>query len=1113
MARIFISHSSRDDPFAVGLKERLRAAGHQSVFLDFDPADGIVAGREWEQELYRSLRLAQAVIVVCSQSSMASRWCFMEITNARASGKPLFAIRIDDASVDAVLTDRQVIDLREGEAVAFERLFRGLAAAGLDPAKTFARDASRPPYPGFLAFEKEDAAIFFGRDEEIAQGLQILNRIHHLGDPGVMMILGASGTGKSSLARAGLVARLERDSERWLIVGPLRPRANPLRSFAAALSDTYMRVGSPRAAEDLLTSLTKGDFALLEVAKDLRKRAGGTVKVLLVVDQFEELLGSEASGDVTPALTLLRAAAEDPGGTAIVLGTLRSDFLGAFQNSQPLLDLRYEVLSLGPMSEADIAEVIEGPARDADVEIEPALVRELTKEALSSNALPLLAFTLRELWERCAGDRRLSLDEHLRELGGMQMVVGKRAGEVLAATRLTKDQTELLRAAFLSMTRRTDDGTYVRRSVLWSDLPQEVHPILQRFVDARLLVSGTAGNNVEVAHERLFDSWPQLRQWLTEESDAIRIAQELDAASRSWADAKEAADHLWPATRARIAQDLIDTRRLLPDDRSRRFLHASESAATAAARRSERTRRIVISTISAIAVLAVILAVLAFYASRQQREAAIRAEERARLADIARAQALSAQNFAEYQRVLARAQGTGLSDDQRRALQAIAPKYLDQSKRYEAQAKKLDQELAEWRRRNAIVPPLPSRLFSLEIFRARSGTAFLIHYGDPANPRRVLVDGGDRPDYRRAVRPRLDELGGAPLPLSLVVASQTDIQHIGGLVELMREQETTHPPPYAIGTIWSNAFVVDAPVSDGLRAATHRKAQLVAGALRLGIPVNQPFSRFITLPEAGAARVRWDDDLSLTVLSPPVEWMREFADFWIKSWVRRGNLVEAASAPEPRKPSIDILETFASPRIELLPSPIEIRNPPAPGGTDRSLVNLGSIVLMVEMEGKKILLTADTRADVLLYALAQAGYTDEKGAMDVDVLVLPHGGSKNNVSEPFFRRIRASHYVISADGTFTNPRVDTLEMLMKARRGDRRPFTIHLTYRPAEYGKQEKRYPLDELCALFDRERKAGTPFQIVVPRSGRESFGIDLLASAPFVDKGTPLAQCRDLI
>jgi hypothetical protein len=122
------------------------------------------------------------------------------------------------------------------------------------------------------------------------------------------------------------------------------------------------------------------------------------------------------------------------------------------------------------------------------------------------------------LWERYANDGRLTLEEYRDKLGGVQRVVGEAADNVLKSARMTRDQERLLRAAFLAMMRITDDGKYARRTVKWNALPEPVRPLLERFVEARLLVSGTDGpeRTVEVAHERLFESWEQLRDWISE---------------------------------------------------------------------------------------------------------------------------------------------------------------------------------------------------------------------------------------------------------------------------------------------------------------------------------------------------------------------------------------------------------------------------------------------------------------------------------------------------------------------------------------------------------------------------------------------------------------------
>jgi len=240
VSAIFISHRSTDDAAAAELHSWLQSKGHRSVFLDFDPENGIPAGRNWEEELYRQIRTCWAVIVLCSAESMSSKWVFAEIMQARALGKHMLPVKIADCQIDSVISDRQVIDMTRNKEEAYERLWRGLLAVGVDPEDASDWDGARPPYPGLLSFEEEDVAVFFGRSDETTEGLDLLNRVRRQDSGDFVMVLGASGSGKSSLVRAGLVPRLRRDSERWLVLDPFRPR---VREVSGALSTAFAEAG------------------------------------------------------------------------------------------------------------------------------------------------------------------------------------------------------------------------------------------------------------------------------------------------------------------------------------------------------------------------------------------------------------------------------------------------------------------------------------------------------------------------------------------------------------------------------------------------------------------------------------------------------------------------------------------------------------------------------------------------------------------------------------------------------------------------------------------------------------------------------------------------------
>jgi len=283
MSAIFISHSSKDYEFCEKLIAWLDDLGHRSVFLDFDASSGIAAGLNWEQKLYQELRICRAVIVVCTENLMNSKWCFAEITQARSLGKHIFPVKIAECKIDSVLSDSQLVDfLKYDEKEAFERLKQGLAIAGIDAEDPYDWDGSRSPYPGLLSFQEADAAIFFGRDKEIGDGLDVLNGKYRYGGSGLVMTLGASGSGKSSLVKAGIAPRLKRDPERWLVVDPFQPGDDPFKELAKVLSDAHRTYAidktiderdlSPDFIEELLTSANRKNASLL-----------------IIIDQFEEL--------------------------------------------------------------------------------------------------------------------------------------------------------------------------------------------------------------------------------------------------------------------------------------------------------------------------------------------------------------------------------------------------------------------------------------------------------------------------------------------------------------------------------------------------------------------------------------------------------------------------------------------------------------------------------------------------------------------------------------------------------------------------------------------------------------------------------------------------------
>jgi hypothetical protein len=268
VASVFVSHSSRDRQATRQVSDGLRAAGFGALFVDFDPDLGIPGGRNWEQELYTRLRRADAMVFLASAASVASQWCFAEISLARSLGRPLIPVRLEPDVRMPLLDMVQWIDIADARS-GFSRLVDGLRSAGLNPEQTFAWNTDRPPYPGLASFDGADAAVFFGRERETARLVELLQPTLRHGSGRFVAIVGPSGSGKSSLLRAGLLPRLTGRAGRWIPLPPLRPAERPVAQLARCLADAFADHGRPCAASELVAVLGRGPSGLVQLAREL----------------------------------------------------------------------------------------------------------------------------------------------------------------------------------------------------------------------------------------------------------------------------------------------------------------------------------------------------------------------------------------------------------------------------------------------------------------------------------------------------------------------------------------------------------------------------------------------------------------------------------------------------------------------------------------------------------------------------------------------------------------------------------------------------------------------------------------------------------------------------
>jgi hypothetical protein len=280
-------------------------------------------------------------------------------------------------------------------------------------------------------------------------------------------------------------------------------------------------------------------LTLLNLARDLAIAAQQTeTTVLLTIDQAEELFGYTPPEAATRFLRLLRAALEAADRRLMAIATLRFDFLGEFQSHPVLQDseyphhFRYRDVPVDPMPLRNFPAIIQGPARLAGVQLDEGLVETIVQDTGTRDALPLLAFTLRRLYERYGGDGHLSVDEY-ESLGRLEGAVREEAQRVIAEAdpAPTSEELEALHGAFVpTMVRINAEGGYARRRAFFDDLPRRALPLLRRFVDARLLVTDRdpqGRETIEVAHEALLRTWPLLGGWLAEDQDNLRLLESL----------------------------------------------------------------------------------------------------------------------------------------------------------------------------------------------------------------------------------------------------------------------------------------------------------------------------------------------------------------------------------------------------------------------------------------------------------------------------------------------------------------------------------------------------------------------------------------------------------
>ena len=561
---VFLSYSRADAPDAQRLVQLLRSRGLK-VFFD---RDHLTPGQAWPTLLEKHLRACRAVAICLGPEGLGpwqQREQYVALDRqAQEDHFPVIPLLLPGAKDPPLgfLRLSTWIDLKAGvedwpALDVLEKAIRGQAPSPDDVGLPDPR-ASVCPYRGLEPFREADEHFFVGREAFVHTLLE------KIGQRPLVGVVGASGSGKSSVVLAGLVPALRRraDGRVWEIV-VMRPGPHPLRQLAAAFlpPDTNLEEFDRIAVlKKRAEQLTSGEITLADVIDTTLERQPGTDRLLLVVDQWEELytqardrpikgvqdakdeLGDaqtkngEISSECDTFVRILLESVRSEPRLSLVL-TIRGDFYGRALQDRALGDqLQDAIVNISPMARNELRRAIVEPAEKVSLSFEPGLVDEILGDIGNEPGnLPLLEFLLKELWDRHNPDRRLTFSSYA-STGGVKRAIATRAeGEL---KKLSPEQQAAARRFLIRLVTPGEGQEDTRARTAIPQHDEKVREVIDRFAGARLLTTGrdpaSGREMVEVGHEALIREWETLKEWVNADREFLRTIERVKVSMRAW---------------------------------------------------------------------------------------------------------------------------------------------------------------------------------------------------------------------------------------------------------------------------------------------------------------------------------------------------------------------------------------------------------------------------------------------------------------------------------------------------------------------------------------------------------------------------------------------------
>ncbi len=537
----------------------------------------------------------------------------------------------------------------------------------------------RSPYIGLASFQERDADKFFGRETLTAE---LVTRVQTsaASNARAVFVAGPSGSGKSSLVRAGLVPALKKGkiagSEHWLYE-TMKPGRAPLDELVRVVSSF---ANSPDAGDDLRAHAFDEATRLHRWA-DIALKDDANRRAVIVIDQFEEIftqLAPDREDERVAFLQHLTHAATVENGRVLVIFTLRSDFVtncASYPNLNALVNQQF--IQVGAMTPDELVSAVARPAYQVGLRIDPALISQIVNDVRGEpGALPLMQFALQDLFEAEKNQGELTLDGYLAR-GGLHQALERHADAEFA--KLDDAEKQLARSVFSGLIEIGRGREDTKRTALFGELvpagtdATRVHTLVRELADARLITTDEQNGKetVTLAHERMIDAWDWLRRLVDENREAIALQNEIAQDAEEWDKAGREEGYLYRGARLATAQEKLHQNELVLTGLAREFVETAIAAREDAKRKEARRTRRLLAAFGAVATVFAVLAVIAFFLWRAGIVSEQRAAEQQQAAEAERAKAETAAESAE---TAAREAGRQkiLADDARATAEAEA---------------------------------------------------------------------------------------------------------------------------------------------------------------------------------------------------------------------------------------------------------------------------------------------------------------------------------------------------------------------------------------------------------------------------------------------------------